>query len=90
MDDSEGETTYSISMRLRRLTVEYAYVNVPVTDDLIKPDEQGVGRIDVALMAQNAVEMGQHPEVVWYREEQRLETHPIQKAPEPGESRYSA
>ena len=90
MDDSEGEATYSISMRLRRVTVEYAYVNVPVAGDLIKSDEQGVGRIDVTLMTRKVVEMGQEPEVVWYREEQRLEPHPIQKAPEPGESGHPA
>ena len=42
----EGDATYSISLRLRRVTVEYAYVNVPIVGDVVKPDEQGVNRID--------------------------------------------
>jgi hypothetical protein len=84
----EGEATYSISLRLRRVTVEYAYVNVPVVGDLIKPDEQGVNRIDGGQLTGKAVEMSQNPEVVWYREEQRTEPHPLQKAPDPGEKRF--
>ncbi len=35
-----------------------------------------------------AVEMGREAGVVWYREERQIEPHPIQQAPEPGESRY--
>lgn len=88
MDRTEPEATYSISLRLRRVTVEYAYVNVPVVDDVVKPDEQGVNRIDVAELTRRAFEMSQRPEVVWYREEQQIEPHPIQKAPEESESRF--
>jgi hypothetical protein len=88
MDSPEGEATYSVSWRLRRVTVEYGYVSVVVADDIVKPDEQGVGRIDVQAMIRHAVALGQEPEVVWYQEEQRVEPHPLQKAPEPGEERY--
>ena len=84
----EGEATYSISLRLRLVTVEYAYVNVPVVDNVVKPDEQGVNRIDVAELTRNAIEMSQSPEVVWYREQQNTEPHPIQKAPDEGEKRF--
>jgi len=90
MNEPSDEATYSISIRLRRVTVEYAYVNVPVTDEIIKPDGQGEGRIDVTLMTEKAVGMGRMAEVVWYPEERRIETHPVQKAPEPGESRHPA
>lgn len=55
---------------------------------MFKPDEQGVGRIDGAKPSRRAIEMGQKPEVVWYREEQRVEPHPLQKAPEAGEKRF--
>ena len=65
----EGDATYSISLRLKRVTVEYAYVNVPVVDDVVKPDEQGVNRIDSGVLTQKAIEMSQSPNVVWYREE---------------------
>jgi hypothetical protein len=88
MDIPEREATYSVGWRLRRITVEYAYVAVPVADDLVKPDEQSVGRIDVQALTQRAVVMGYQPGVVWYREEQRVEPHPLQRAPEPGEERY--
>lgn len=88
MDRPEGEAIYSVSWRLRRITVEYAYVSVPVADEMVRADERGVGRIDVQAMTRYAVQMGQLPEVVWYREEQRVEPHPIQKAPEPDERRY--
>jgi hypothetical protein len=90
MDRPEGETIYSVSWRLRRITVEYAYVSVPVAGDLVQPDEQGVNRIDVLAMTRRAVEMGRYPEVVWYREEQRVEPHPLQQAPGPGECRHPA
>jgi hypothetical protein len=88
MDTPASEATYSISLRLRRITVEYAYVNVPIAGDVVKPDAQGVGRIDVEEMTRRAVAMGDRPEVVWYLEEQRIEPHPLQKAPEGSEQRY--
>lgn len=90
MDQPEPGASYSVSLRLRRTTVEYAYVNVPVVADLVKPDDQGVGRIDVEVLTRWAIDMGRRPEVAWYREEQQIEPHPLQKAPEPDESRYPA
>ena len=88
MEIPEGAETFSISLRLRRVTVEYAYVNVPVVDDVVKPDEQGVNRIDFAELTRKAIEMSQSPEVVWYREEQKTEPHQVQKAPDDGEKRF--
>jgi hypothetical protein len=76
---------YSVSFRLQRIRTEFAYVRVPVTEDLVKPDENGVGRIVVPDMVQRATEMGQLPDVEWYLEDQTIQLHPIQKAPEPGE-----
>jgi hypothetical protein len=88
MSSQEPEATYSISLRLRRTTTEYAYVSVPVVGDLVKPDEQGVGRIDVEALTQWAVEMGRRPEVVWYRETEQIKPHPLQKDPDLDERRY--
>jgi hypothetical protein len=85
MDQIPPGSLVSVSWRLRRVTVEYAYVSVPVADDLVRPDDQGVNRLDAQAMARKAVEMGQSSEVVWYRAEQQVELHPLQKAPEPGE-----
>lgn len=82
------DASRSISIRLRRQTVEYAYVNVPVEGDLVRPDEQGVGGINLEELSRRCVEMGQDGQVLWYREDQRIEPHPLQKAPEPGERRF--
>jgi hypothetical protein len=77
--------TYSVSWRLQRIRTEYAYVRVPVTDEVIKVDEKGTGRIDADKMAQRALELAQSPAVEWYPEDQRVQLHPMQKAPDPGE-----
>ena len=86
MSIPEGEAIYldAVSWRLMRTTVEYAYVCVPVAG-MVRPDAQGVGRIDADAMAQRAVDLGQSPDVVWYREEQRIDLHPRQKEPAPDE-----
>ena len=88
MSKPEGEAIYSVSWRLRRTTVEYAYVTVPVAGNIVRPDAQGVNRIDSEAMGRRAVDLGQSPEVVWYREEQRIDLHPLQKAPDPDELTY--
>jgi hypothetical protein len=85
MSIPEGEALYSVSWRLRRTTLEYAYVSVPLTGDMVRPDAQGVNRIDAEAMGRRAVDLGQSPEVVWYREAERIDLHPEQKAPEPDE-----
>jgi hypothetical protein len=85
MSQPEGEATLSVSWRLRRVTIEYSYVTVPVTESLMKVDEGGSGRIDVQRMEEQAIKLGSLPAVEWYPEEQRIELHPLQKAPGPGE-----
>ena len=89
MSIPEGEAIYldAVSWRLMRTTVEYAYVCVPVAG-MVRPDAQGVGRIDAEAMGRRAVDLGQNPEVVWYWEEQRIDLHPLQKAPDPDELTY--
>jgi hypothetical protein len=42
--------TYSIALRLRRVTYEDAYIAVPVTDAIVKKAEDGSFRIDPAAM----------------------------------------
>jgi hypothetical protein len=77
--------THSISVRLQRITKEYAYVRVPVTDAIMEVDEKGVGRIDPQKLLQGAVELGRLPQVEWYLEDRQFQPHPIQQAPGPGE-----
>ncbi|MGE0130875.1 MAG: hypothetical protein AB7U82_22585 [Blastocatellales bacterium] len=65
----------SIQLRLRRITVEYGYVSVEVTPDLIQADD----KLSVDALFQRAVEIGQEPQMVWYKEEQDIEPHPAQQ-----------
>ena len=88
MDQIPPGSLVSVSWRLRRVTVEYGYVSVPVAGDLVRPDDHGVNRIDAKAMALRAVEMGHSSEVVWYREEEQIELHPLQKARDPGEASF--
>jgi hypothetical protein len=83
--EDSSENTYSVSFRLQRVTVEYAFVKVPVTSDLVVEHPDGTGRIDVPKMMERAVELGQSPSLAWHAEETQIQPHPIQKAPEPGE-----
>ncbi|HEY8459660.1 MAG TPA: hypothetical protein VIM99_04725 [Blastocatellia bacterium] len=71
----------SISIRLRRISVEYGYVNIEVTPDLIGND----GRLDSSKLFRRALEWGQESRMVWYEEEKIVEPHPIQQQREPGE-----
>lgn len=85
--------TYSISLRLRRTTIEYAYVSVLVTGDIMQADDEGNilqdanghARIDPQKMVLRATELARRPTVTWYRESEQIEPHPIQKAPEADE-----
>lgn len=88
MSIPDDAMTYSISLRLRRTTIDYAYISVPVTGDVVKRDAQGVGRLDVVELTRLALEMGKDPGVTWYQEEQTAEPHPVQKARDPGESGF--
>jgi len=73
--------TYSISMRLRRTTVEYAFVSVPLEGDVWEahPDDPSKQRINGHKIAEIAKRMGADAEVVWARESEPLiEIHPWQ------------
>ena len=71
----------SIQVRLQRTTVEYAYVSIEVTPELITESNNLNGEkvFDLAL------ECCSLPEIQWYPEKQTLELHPIQKEREPNE-----
>ncbi|MEV0522003.1 hypothetical protein AB0I66_01155 [Streptomyces sp. NPDC050439] len=74
-------TTYSISVRLQRTTVEEAYVSVPVTDAVMQqePAENGSSRLDKEKFVAAAIELGGEAE--WLPEQQQVALHPIQQAP---------
>jgi hypothetical protein len=67
----------SIVVRLRRVTVETAYVNVPVTAEIASSLNAKSG---AEAIAKAACLLGGNYDVEWHREsEPTLEVHPIQK-----------
>ena len=80
----EEKRTYSISVRLRRTKVEYAFVSVPVDEQLWEqhPDEPKKRRINGDKVFEIAKHMGTDPSVLWAQESEPLvEIHPWQIAP---------
>jgi hypothetical protein len=77
----EGAETLSIQIRLCRTTIEYGYVNVEVTPDLIGLDD----KLDSEGLFRRALEWGQEPQMVWYKEEQAIDPHSVQQQREPHE-----
>jgi len=74
----------AIAVRLRRTTLEEAFVHVPVTDEVMetKPDGSGY-RLVPARVMQAAVRLGRQSGTSWRIEsEPVVEPHPIQM-PEP-------
>jgi hypothetical protein len=83
----------SISIRVKRTTIEYSYIKVPVatnvmqtteTGDLLK-DENGYKRVDGKKVFDEALRLARSSSHTWYPEDQRIEAHPVQKAPDPDE-----
>ena len=77
----EDEKTYSIALRLRRVTVEDAYVAVPVTQAIMKSEAESDGTFGIeweALVAE-AMRLGAREEAEWRVEEITSSTHPTQK-----------
>lgn len=95
MNESEFSST-SIALRVRRTTVEFAYVRVLVTSEVMKADaagkvitdDKGHARLDMDKLMQRGIELARVPGVEWYSDSESIELHPIQKPLEPGE-RYS-
>jgi hypothetical protein len=75
-----------ICVRIRRTRVEYAYVDVLVTDDLITPE----GRLDGKAVMDRAAVIGGEPDVEWYPEATTIEVHPLQGPRGEGERAYYA
>jgi hypothetical protein len=73
---------YSISVRLRRTVHEEAFVSVPVTAEVMRPepDEDGRYRLDTEKLFAEAVRMGIEGGD-WQVEATEVEVHPIQMAP---------
>ena len=76
------QKTYSISVRVRRVTTEEGYVRVPVTDavmaDAREPD--GKFHLDGQKVFAEAVKISAVLDT-WTVEDREITVHPVQKAP---------
>jgi hypothetical protein len=75
--------SYSISVRVRRVTIEEVYVKVPVDSSVMnpEPDADGSHRLDGGKVMAEATRLATHL-AEWHVEEQSVSIHPIQKAPD--------
>lgn len=89
----DAPKTYSVSLRVRRTTIEYTYVSVFVDSSIMQTDqagnvvldERGFAHIAPEKMTSRAIELSKAQPTRWFLESQSAEPHPIQKAPEPEE-----
>jgi hypothetical protein len=76
--------TYSISVRLRRTKVEYAFVSVPIDEQVLEtdPEDNTKRKINPEKLGKIAKRLGTEGSVLWAEEGGPLiELHPLQTAP---------
>ena len=77
--------TYSVSLRLQRVTTESADVSVALSDELWQPNPDGSGTrtINTERLLVAAIEMGKLPSTSWSVEGDVVITpHPLQTPPQ--------
>ena len=81
---SMEKKTYSISVRLRRTKVEYAFVSVPMDGNVMDrdPEDATTFRVNGERVFEFAKRMGTDANTLWAQESEPLiEIHPLQVAP---------
>jgi hypothetical protein len=86
----KAQTSYSVALRVRRVTYEDAYVSVPVTDAILKVKEDGSRGIDFEKFVAEGLRISKDSKVEWQIEESKSEPHPIQQAPPEGRTSFDA
>lgn len=83
---SSDNKTYSVVLRVQRVTYEDAYVAVPVTSAIMAPEPQadGTSRLDWNALVAEAIILSAHEGVEWRVEESAITPHPTQQ-PKPDE-----
>jgi len=78
------ESTLSMSVRLRRVRTETTTVSVPITQEVMRPDDERGGlKLDVDKIIEAALQLGRFDSVEWELEgEPEIQLHPIQNVPE--------
>ncbi len=74
----DNDQTYSIALRLRRITVEDAYVAVPVTESIMIRKDDGTYGIDFDAFTKEAIRISNDPRAEWKIESSTIEPHPTQ------------
>src|SRR5262249_38673687 len=87
---SEEAKTYSIAVRLRRVVYEDAYVAVPVTDTIVKANDDGTGSIDTDVLFPEAIRISHHNRLEWKGEQESIEVHPLQGPLPEGRTRFDS
>jgi hypothetical protein len=70
--------SYSIQLRIRRTTVEDAFIGVPVTDRVLRDAGDGTARIDPEALYAEARRIAQDARVEWQTESRSVEPHELQ------------
>lgn len=78
------DSTLSMSVRLRRVRSETTTVSVPITQEVMRPSDEGNGlKMDVDKIIEAALQLGKFDSIEWEIEgEPEIQLHPIQNAPE--------
>ena len=90
MTNPENPETYSLALRVRRVTCEDAYVAVPVTRSLTKENADGTRSIDFEAFVAEAIRISADPRVQWKLEESGTEPHPEQGPKPDGRNSFDA
>ncbi len=76
------DSTLSMSVRLRRVRTETTTVSVPITQEVMRPSEEGGSKMDVDKIIEAALQLGKFDSIEWEIEgEPEIQLHPIQDAP---------
>lgn len=72
-----------MSVRLRRVRTETAHVSIPITEELLVPDETNPSsrRVDIDRLIAAALEMGNSESIDWTPESEDVQLHPTQSIP---------
>ena len=78
------DSALSMSVRLRRVRTETTTVSVPITQEVMRPNDEGDGlKMDVDKIIEAALQLGKFDSIEWEIEgEPEIQLHPIQNAPE--------
>jgi hypothetical protein len=78
------DSALSMSVRLRRVRTETTTVSVPITQEVMRSNDEGEGlKLDVDKIIEAALQLGKSHSIEWEIEgEPEIQLHPIQNPPE--------